>query len=339
MIYSVDQFGVIRDSNNVVVPQVESEVAYQLYVTWLQSGNTLCNIVDEPGTSLAGYKPYGVDIVGVEFLPYSSSSNVNGYPTDWPKQARYVLSENEETLTSWVRVSQEAYDAHVSDGTRLQGYLNASLHAVRSKILRINSIIDDSFTYLRPEKLDFRRHLKNGVYLNKIVTMLDNGRPDYCLYDYEGELYARVRFEFEVNPYNLLVSKKSYLGYHNLNGDITVEYILTEEKNDLNSLYGLQKAVKERYSARKYIFDEIKSYVNVILLMNFSSTMTYEEILMQGSLFWRDYSTAIDSWCNIGGTSIMTDKLNADTVYAFLDLPVNAQGVTLRQWIIHRITY
>jgi len=139
---------------------------------------------------------------------------------------------------------------------------------------------------------------------------------------------------------NLVYNKKTYLGFFNLNGDITQEYILTNETTDLNTIYGLQKAVTERFEARSYIFDEIKSYVNAVILQVYMQQgKSYEEVLLDGGNFWRDYSAEISSWCHIGGITIISDKLNAETSYSFLDLPSGYPNMSLRQWIIDRITY
>lgn len=170
--------------------------------------------------------------------------------------------------------------------------------------------------------------------------MLKNGRPSYCIYEYEGISYARIRFEFLTNAFNLVSNKKTWLGFYNLNGDIITEYLLTNEIIDLNSLYGLQKAVEERFQARSYIFDEIKSYINAVILQVYMSQgKTYEEVLVDGGNFWRDYNDEISSWCQIGGITIISDKLNSEIKYPFLDLPSGYPNMTLRQWTIDRITY
>lgn len=275
-----------------------------------------------------------------DILTYAFTENPTNLPLDWPAFMNTVSDADTPIQPNWVRMSTEDYSAYVNDPDRLARYSAALTLYENQFILRITSIIDDNFINLPAAKIDFRRHLKQGMYLNKIVTMLKNGRPDYCIYEADEVAYARIRFEFTTNTFNLVENKKSYLGFFDSNGNISQEYLLTDEVNDLTSLYGLQKAVKERYGAREYIFDEIKSYTNAIILQVYTQQgKTYEQVLLAGGSFWRDYSAEISSWCHIGGASIITDKLNAETNYDFLDLPSGHPDMTIRQWIIDRITY
>ena len=275
-----------------------------------------------------------------DILTYAFTENTINLPLDWPAFMNTVSDVSTPIQPNWVRMSAEDYFAYVNDADRLARYSAALILYENQFILRITSIIDDNFINLPADKIDFRRHLKQGVYLNKVVTMLKNGRPNYCIYEANEVEYARIRFEFVTNAFNLVENKKSYLGFFDSNGNISQEYLLTDEINDLGTIYGLQKAVKERYKAREYIFDEIKSYINAIILQVYMQQgKTYEQVLLEGGSFWRDYSTEISSWCHIGGVSIITDKLTADTNYDFLDLPSGHQSMTIRQWIIDRITY
>lgn len=241
---------------------------------------------------------------------------------------------------NWVRLTEQGYEDYITDVDRVARYNTALAYSTNSITLRISSIIDDSFSTLPIDKIDFRRHLKEGIYLNKVVVMLKNGRPSYCTYEYGGTTYVRIRFEFTHNSFNLVTNKKTWLGFYNANGDVLHEYILTDETTDLSTLYGLQKAVNERYQARSYIFDEIKSYVNAVILQVYTQQgKSYEEVLAAGGNFWKDYSAEISSWCNIGGTSIISDKISTETKYEFLDFPSGYSDMTLREWIINRITY
>lgn len=275
-----------------------------------------------------------------DILTYAFTENPINLPLDWPAFMNTVSDVSTPIQPNWVRMSAEDYFAYVNDADRLARYSAALTLYENQFILRITSTIDDNFINLPADKIDFRRHLKQGIYLNKIVTMLKNGRPNYCIYEANEVEYARIRFEFVTNVFNLVENKKSYLGFFDSNGNISQEYLLTDEINDLGTIYGLQKAVKERYKAREYIFDEIKSYINAVILQVYTQQgKTYEEVLTDGGNFWRDYSPEISSWCHIGGASTITDKLNAETNYDFLDLPSGHQSMTIRQWIIDRITY
>ena len=279
-----------------------------------------------------------IDILTYEFADISE--NTANLPLDWPYQSKHVYDSTQLIEDNWVRLTEQGYEDYITDVDRVARYNTALAYSTNSRTLRISSIIDDSFSTLPIDKIDFRRHLKEGIYLNKVVVMLKNGRPSYCTYEYDGTTYVRIRFEFTHNSFNLVTNKKIWLGFYNANGDILHEYILTDETTDLSTLYGLQKAVNERYQARSYIFDEIKSYVNAVILQVYTQQgKSYEEVLAAGGNFWKDYSSEISSWCHIGGTSIISDKISTETKYEFLDLPSGYSDMTLREWIINRITY
>jgi hypothetical protein len=279
-------------------------------------------------------------MVYVDILTYKYVDNAANLPEDWPAQLSYVYDNKEPVEKDWIRLEEVDYLLYIQEEERIARYEAALLKYENSKTLKITDIIDDNFSHLPPDKIDFRRHLKNNVYLNKTITMLKNGRPDVCEYTYNGEIYAKVRFEFLTNHFNLVYNKKTLLGYLNKNGEILHEYLLTAEDTDLGSPYGLQKGVQERFQARSYIFDEIKSYVNAVILQVYMGKgLSYEEVLADGGNFWKDYSAEISSWCNIGGMAVISDKLLSDTKYSFLNLPSGVKSLTIREWILDRITY
>jgi len=279
-----------------------------------------------------------VDILTYEFI--SPEENIVNYPLDWPAITEEVEDNSTPLKENYIRLSYQDYISYMTNEDRKLRYKTAVEHFNNSKILRIYDIVDEVFLNLPLDKINFRQHLKKGIYLNKTVTMLKNGRPSYCIYDYEGTNYVRIRFEFLTNEYNLVTNKKTILGYYNKNDGVVEEFEITNETIDLTSMYGLQKAVKERFSARSYIFDEIKSYVNAVILQVYlQQGKEYEEVLLDGGNFWRDYSAEISSWCHIGGVSIISDKLNNETKYVFLDLPSGFSNMTLKEWIIDRISY
>lgn len=274
----------------------------------------------------------------IDILLYQYTENPQNLPDDWPAEVRGSV-ESDPLDTNWIRMTDENYLSYISDSIRVAA-LNARLVEIEQEnTLKISSIVDSRFAELPASKIDFRRHLQDGVYLNKRVTMSKNGRPVDCIYHYNGTDYAKVRFEFTTNSFNLLTNKKTYLGYYNALGTITQEYLLTDESTNLSELYGLQKAVTERYKARQYIFDEIKSFVNAVILQVYTATgRTYQEVLTDGSIFWKEYSSTIDSWCHIGDSQIIINKIIADATTAFLDIEFTP-GVTLRAWIVDRLTY
>ena len=101
----------------------------------------------------------------------------------------------------------------------------------------------------------------------------------------------------------------------------------------------MAKAINERYLARSIIFDEVKAYINALMLQEHLSTgKTYQDVLSDGYLFWKAYSSDIDAWFHIGADGPLGTRILNDTEFEFLDMEVTP-GITIRSWIINRISY
>lgn len=274
-----------------------------------------------------------------DFLTYQYVDNPANLPNDWPAYTKTVVDTEEPIEENWQRMTDEDFASYISDVDRVSRFEAAQTFYQNSRILKITSLIDDRFVDLPPNKIDFRRHLKDGIVLTKTVIMADNGRPVRAEYTNGSDVIGRIQFDFSTNDYNLVTRRTEKLGYYNLNGDIVQDYIISDEVWDLTQTYYLAKAVNERHSARSKIFDEVKAYINVIMLQSYlTNGKTYQDVLSDGYNFWKEYSSDIDAWFHIGASGPFITRLAADTQFAFLDLPINANN-TIRQWIINRVTY
>lgn len=274
-----------------------------------------------------------------DFLTYEFVDNPANLPSDWPAYTRTVIDVEEPVETNWQRLSDDDFQAYITDIDRVARYDAAVLHYENSKILKIYALVDDRFSDLPPNKIDFRRHLKDGIVLSKAIIMAINGRPVKAEYRNGNDLVAQILFVFETNDFNLVARRIERLGYFNLNGDIPEEYVISDEAWDLSQTYYLAKAVNERFMARGKIFDEVKAYINAIMLQSYlSNGKTYQDVLVDGYSFWKQYSTDIDAWFHIGASGPFVTRILADTEFAFLDLNIDA-NTTIRQWIVNRVSY
>ena len=275
----------------------------------------------------------------IDFLTYQYVFNPHNLPNDWPAHTKSSANQNDELEENWQRLSLVDFNLYISDTDRVDRLNAAQEFFANSKILKITSILDDRFTDLPPNKIDFRRHLQDGMNLSKTITMSENGRPVKAEYKNGEELIARISFEFQTNSFNLITRRIERLGYFNLNGDISNEYVISDEVWDLSQTYYLAKAINERYLARSIIFDEVKAYINALMLQEHLSTgKTYQDVLSDGYLFWKAYSSDIDAWFHIGADGPLGTRILNDTEFEFLDIEV-APGITIRSWIISRISY
>ena len=275
----------------------------------------------------------------IDFLTYQYVDNPANLPSDWPAYTKEVINEEDPIDENWQRLEVSLFDAYMSDANRMAAYEAALQYYNNSKQLKVTEYVDDRFIDLPPNKIDFRRHLKDGYVLNKTILMAANGRPVYAIYKYEDAEIAKIKFEFETNGFNLVTRRTEKLCYFDLNGNESQDYTISDETWDLSQTYYLAKAINERYAARCKIFDGIKAYIDAVMLNTYlTQNLTYQDVLQDGYSFWKEYSSDIDAWLHIGASSPFTTRIENDTVFEFLNFQI-VDNLTIRDWIVQRVTY
>lgn len=204
--------------------------------------------------------------------------------------------------------------------------------------LRVMDYVDEKFATLPPSKIDFRRHLKENLYLQKSVTMLPNGRPQVATYTLDGFLIAEIEFVFETNAFNFMTRRTEKLSYYKRNNTKSDQWVIADDFFDVANPYHLREMMKERSEARSMIFEEVKAFLNGILAQFYlPQGWTYGQILEVAGDFWVTYSSDIDAWINVGSPRFATN-LTADTEFDFLDVVVS-EGVTVRQYVLTKTSY
>lgn len=260
------------------------------------------------------------------------------YPLKWPVEAK-MLKVGYPCPAGYREMTWEELDAHklqyfAEYNTIYQAYIQET----SSSKLRVMDYVAPQFADSHPAQIDFRRHLKPGVVLSKNITFSANGRPQKADYTYEGKHIATIRFDFVVNAMNLMTRRTELLGYVAMNGNIYDWYPIRDQAYDLLSPYYLTEAIKERYDARCTIFDEIKAVLNGFLYQFYTPQgKTYQEVLDIAGQFWAKFASDVDNWQNTGSSNLRINVL-ADQDFDFMDAPIKP-GVTVRQYIISKITY
>lgn len=207
-----------------------------------------------------------------------------------------------------------------------------------AQALRVTPLIDDEFISFPPSKIDFRRHLKENIYLQKNVIMLPNGRPQKAIYSYDGGLVAEIEFTFEVNAFNFMTRRIEKLAYYKQNDTKTDQWLVADDIYDPANPYHLREMMKERSEARSMIFEEIKAFLNGVFATYYvPQGKTYAEILVIAGNLWNKFSTDIDSWINVGSPKF-SQNITIDEDFPVLDFEISA-GVTLRAWILNKVSY
>lgn len=213
---------------------------------------------------------------------------------------------------------------------------------------RIMDLVKDEFQGYEINSIDFKRHLKNDVALDKVVSMLPNGRPEHSIYNYNNVNFAKIRFEIQDNG-SLMTSRKEYLAYYKEDGTLGPEALIKSNTLDFTKEFDLSVAVDERVNARKYIVKAMKGYLSGILMQALGKSMGeivalvtpywdscelerrhFEEF---GSSDWKDDLVALDvSAMNLAAP----DMSVAPYPYLSIDL---GEGVTIRDWMVSKLTY
>lgn len=233
------------------------------------------------------------------------------------------------------------------------------------KEYRISELLKDDFKHLPIGNIDFRRHLKSDVALEKNKRVYrDDKRPEYVEYFYEGVPYARIKFEFEADSQTNFISHRSeYLAYYYTDGSLG-DYHLIKSKT-FNAVADIDLIIEEREMARKQIVKDMKGLVVTVLGLA-DPTKPFIEHLLAGNALNRKIKDELTEFIENGiakrifpeDTNIyLVEKLEQDTDHAILNIKVKNileavdhdvlklahfspdENTTLREALIALVTY
>lgn len=262
-------------------------------------------------------------------------------PTDWVWSVIDIPDEQEAAFVSGgfnVLSADEFLQYKADRQAAFDLWANAYDLDRQGQSLRVIPYVDDQFVLFHPSKIDFRRHLKQNIYLQKSITMLPNGRPQTATYSYDGVNIAEIEFIFEANAFNFMTRRTEKLSYYKNNNTKTEQWVIADDFYDVANPYHLREMMKERSEARAMILEELKAFLNGVLAAFYiPQGKTYGEILVIVGDFWSVYSNDIDSWINVGSPKFSIN-LTADTEFDFLSASVN-ETTTVRQYVLNKISY
>lgn len=193
------------------------------------------------------------------------------------------------------------------------------------------------------DAIDFARHLKAQVALNKKVVKDETGRPVTATYDLEGLKIAEIRFDFTIAPNGLIVRKKLWLKYALKNGsfaDNFEEILIKDKKYDLTDSVDLEYVVTERENARRSIMASMKGVVlGVIALAN--NGMPSDQVVTLIQPFWDAFAMERDDFIELGAPNFKdgVELIDlASTPHTWLNIPM-PQGGVVRDYIVHTLSY
>jgi hypothetical protein len=217
---------------------------------------------------------------------------------------------------------------------------------------RILNLVSDEFKNYPIENIDFTVHLKPDVALNKTNIEFDTrGRPIKVDYEFEGTLYARRTFEFNLNSETFFPERRrEFLAYYREDEQLGDLFLIKDKKFDSQTEF--DQILNELEMARTNNIKKVK----LLILKNIEvadPTKTFEEILFQAGEFLDDYSKTISNFIQSGIAKtpnggdkryiidkIIDDVTNSPAKYPFLNEPYFADtNYKLYQIIISILDY
>jgi len=211
--------------------------------------------------------------------------------------------------------------------------------------LKIFPHIDPSFDDLHSNSLDFKRHLKGNIALNKESCMLPNGRPSCSEYYLNGVLMAKIYFTFESDEdTNLVTDRREELVYIKNDETETPKALIKHKEYDPDLLTDGILVMEERVRSRQNILEGLKTFLAGYLQAAIVQDLDY--IINLIDPYWEAYDYKIGSFVRTGH-SAWRDSLLADDLSAYstwIDLPVvdgqgNPVAATVKQYMINTLTY
>jgi hypothetical protein len=206
--------------------------------------------------------------------------------------------------------------------------------------LRVLDLVHEDFKNYHPSKIDFTKHLKDGVHLEKReVSMLKNGRPIKAVYYYGSLAIAEIAFSFEADAQNFMTRRTETLGYYSNNGHLHCSWVISDDFFARSLPYQHQKRLSERVEARKWIIESMMADIDTLTFSAAASSPETAAYLSAAiNQIMVDYSAQIDTFVKTGGTFFRASILN-DTTHPILNTVVAPPNITMRMYIVDKLTY
>lgn len=206
---------------------------------------------------------------------------------------------------------------------------------------RIIDLLNEDFKYLPIENIDFVRHVKADIALNKVVTKGIDGRPIKSEYFYGDIIHAEIVFSFEATDDNILISRKETLFYYKENGQKSPAILIKSKTFDpISNPTDAELVVAERVNSRQAIVSGINGFLSGVLANALG--ITIPEVIVTIQPFWQEYEKDRLSFIDFGlpdwGNKLQLINLNS-TVHTWLGIPVDNNGTTVRDYIVSRVLY
>jgi len=200
---------------------------------------------------------------------------------------------------------------------------------------RIAPYVDINFCDSRMHLVDFKRHLKSDIALDKKTEMNIDGRPDKSYYYYNDELMAIITFIFRKNDDDLVISRSEILNYIKNDGSLSVDILIKNRTFNANNLHDASLMYEEVSNSRKNIIDSLYLFT-VGVIRNYHPEYTLLEIKNLTSNFDVTTLTLRDHFIRLGtsGFKEWLQDSNNTSGETWLKYIVDENGITLCEYMI-----
>lgn len=205
---------------------------------------------------------------------------------------------------------------------------------------KVFPLVDDYHDCVDVNQIDFKRHLKPAIALNKKVSMQDDGRPLIAEYFNGSTLIAKIYFYFILDSNSFMTRRTEDLVYIK-NDDTEGLVIRIKDKTyDFSNPMDAARMLEERSQGRKTIIEQIKA-TTLAVLSAANPTLSTEQVIGIGLPFWDEQDIALQHFIGLGTTELLDNVTAIDlatTPHDWLNEEVSA-GVTLKDYMIDKLTY
>jgi hypothetical protein len=187
-------------------------------------------------------------------------------------------------------------------------------------------------------KIDFTKHLKEGIVLTKSLVKAPNGRPLYAEYTYLDQKIAKIDWTFIDAPGGLYAKKELYLSYYSTDGTEGHRYLIKSVSIDFTIPNQLAESIDERITARKSIVSEVKAVCSGAIQYNLQ--LSLEDVVRKIQPFWNATREDRANFIELAAHDWMSVILSmTDEDYDWLGITLPGQTITCQQYMLYRLGY
>jgi len=205
---------------------------------------------------------------------------------------------------------------------------------------KINEVLKDVHQDVADiTEIDFKRHTKPEIALRKKTTIAPNGRPQKNSYYYNDELVATLTFEF-TDENSLMKTRKEIINYIKNDGSNGPDIVIKDKVYDHTDPDEGAECIDERIKSRKKIVGAMKAFLSGVIMQALQAPLP--QVISVITPFWDDCYKERELFIEFGTSDWSTYLMGIDvqnTTYTYLSIPINAQGVTVRDYMVSRLNY